>query len=65
MRGDATPTVPTIDRCRYHGRGGVRCTGQVLDNSYLAEVWICAKHAGRVLAMIKRHAAKTDRRGVA
>jgi hypothetical protein len=44
-------------QCRYLGRGDVRCTAEVLDDSELAEIWICRKHAARVIQMIRRREA--------
>lgn len=46
----STPSQPVI-RCRYRRQSGEMCTAEVLDPN--ADILICAKHAARVMALIK------------
>lgn len=48
-------------QCRYLRRSGEQCTGEVLDPE--AEVLVCAKHAGRVMEMVKRTMAQAKKTG--
>lgn len=44
-----------ITRCRYLGADRVQCTGEALDAS--ADVLICARHAGEVMALVSNRIA--------
>lgn len=49
----------TIVRCRYLRRNGEQCTGEAIDPG--AEILLCAKHAGRVMRLVKERAQKVRR----
>lgn len=42
-------------QCRYLRRSGEQCTAEALDASASAEILLCAKHAGRVIELVRRN----------
>lgn len=47
-----TTTAERRTTCRYLDRNANQCTAEAIDPE--GEILICAKHAGRVLEMIRR-----------
>jgi hypothetical protein len=41
------------DQCRYLTRSENRCTGEVVDNTEQAEVYLCTRHLGEAVQLLK------------